>query len=100
MRLIDADELTNEVIHDMAIVALHSNAKYFSIVNDIVVAFRETIDNAPTIDAVEVVRCKDCMKLNRLKTYTWFDGVQFVCENTKMTVSETDFCSYGERREP
>lgn len=54
MRLIDADELTNEVIHDMAIAALHSNAKYFSIVNDIVVAFSETIDKAPTIDAEPV----------------------------------------------
>lgn len=54
MRLIDADELTNEVIHDMAIAALHSNAKYFSIVNDIVLAFSETIDNVPTIDAEPV----------------------------------------------
>ena len=56
MRLIDADELTNEVIHDMAIAALHSNVKYFSIVNDIVVAFSETIDNAPTIDAEPIKR--------------------------------------------
>ena len=54
MRLIDADGLTNEVIHDMAIAALHSNVKYFPIANDIVVAFRETIDNAPTIDAEPV----------------------------------------------
>jgi len=55
------------------------------------------------IDALQaepVVRCKDCLKLNRLKKYTGFGEVQFVCENTKMTVYETDFCSYGERKEP
>lgn len=62
MRLIDADELTNEVIHDMAIAALHSNVKYFSIVNDIVVAFSKTIDNAPTIDA-EPVKHGEWVKL-------------------------------------
>lgn len=103
MRLIDADELTNEVIHDMAIVALHSNAKYFSIVNDIVVAFRETIDNAPTIDAVEVVRCKDCDSYVELAW--WFDDEGkkkecHCCVAHSIPVQPNDYCSYGERREP
>ncbi len=52
------------------------------------------VDEAPTVDAVEVVRCKDCKywdedrrcngrKNGLVMEYTWDD----------------DFCSYGERRE-
>lgn len=49
------------------------------------------IVDAPTIDAVPVVRCKDCKHLlrdNECPLRTWFVHV------------EDDFCSYGERREP
>ena len=52
------------------------------------------IENAPTVDAVEVVRCKDCKHLG-------FKGLcDGVC-NRKMVgiVNPDDFCSYGERRE-
>lgn len=97
MRLIDADELTNEVIHDMAIAALHSNVKYFSIVNDIVVAFSETINNAPTIDAEPVVRCKDCkhyIPSERIPHEGW-------CDDALQNVFKEDFyCGFGKRREP
>lgn len=86
MRLIDADALLEKCNKDQT-------SLKFAVLTLI-------LHYAPTIDAVEVVRCKDCMKLNRLKKYTGFGEVQFVCENTKMTVYETDFCSYGERREP
>ena len=45
----------------------------------------EDIDNVPTVDAVEVVRCKDCRKF---KTYA-----------CRMVASGyNDFCSYGERK--
>ena len=52
------------------------------------------IENAPTVDAMEVVRCKDCRHLG-------FKGLcDGVC-NRKMVgiVNPDDFCSYGERRE-
>lgn len=48
---------------------------------------------------VEVVRCKDCKK------YTDFDvtnckRLEFhFCEEFRSITSETDFCSYGERKE-
>ena len=49
----------------------------------------EQIANAPTIDAVEVVRCKECK---------WAGG-DFVCYRGVMVQHEPeDFCSYGERR--
>lgn len=59
----------------------------------------EVLDMAiEALQAEPVVRCKDCTKLNRLKKYTGFGEVQYVCENTKMTVYETDYCNYGEKK--
>ncbi|MEE1172787.1 MAG: hypothetical protein U0K87_10545 [Ruminococcus sp.] len=45
---------------------------------------------APTIDAVEVVRCRECKK--------WFEykGINF-CYRTRYTAKADDFCNYGER---
>ena len=64
---------------------------------------RMAIDNAPTVDAVEVVRCKDCKHFDRL-----FKGEGVVnkigtChlrddEGIETAQSCDDFCSYGERR--
>lgn len=45
------------------------------------------ISDAPTVDAVEVVRCEECRKF---KTYK--------CEINGCNM-HTDFCSYGERKE-
>ena len=50
------------------------------------------IDDAPTVDAVEVVRCKDC------KHYDEADS--FNCKYAFMKLRRPDdFCSYGERKE-
>lgn len=52
------------------------------------------IDNQPTVDAVEVVRCKDC-------EYFMEDIFKrTVCNRTfDMFVMKTnDFCSYGKRK--
>jgi hypothetical protein len=56
--------------------------------------YRGKVENAPTVDAVEVVRCKDCKHLG-------FKGLcDGVC-NRKMVgiVNPDDFCSYGERKD-
>ena len=62
----------------------------------------EEIDKAPTIDAVPVVRCKNCKHFN-LQTHE--------CENESLSTDheggasyslnfyDDDFCSYGEWRE-
>lgn len=51
----------------------------------------------PAVDAVPVVRCKDC-KHSRVATwgerYCARKGIEGLDE-----MSETDFCSYGERKE-
>lgn len=57
------------------------------------------VNNAPAVDAVEVVRCKDC-KFRK----SAFNGEDYFCtvwdadESETAYVTETDFCSYGERR--
>ena len=66
---------------------------------------RISIEDAPTVDAVEVVRCKDCryakdmLPLANARAYQMGvctvrkeDGIEF-------TVWEHDFCSYGERKD-
>ena len=58
-------------------------------------AFRNIINKVPAVDTVEVVRCKDC-KHNpgyeaKAKNMVW-------CRQWRAYVSNTGFCSYGERR--
>lgn len=53
------------------------------------------LENAPTVDAVEVVRCKDCAKRNTAKcsmNYGDCFKVQIRWE------ADNDFCSWGERK--
>lgn len=53
---------------------------------------RDCIENAPTADVVEVVRCRDCISFHP-KT----DNLKRHCNLTGIEVEEDDFCSYGER---
>ena len=60
------------------------------------IIFKEIIDEAPLIDAVEVVFCKNCIyrataKVN-CKGFT-------ICPASNMEITDNDYCSYGERRE-
>ena len=59
-------------------------------------ALRKMIDNAPTVDAVEVVRCKHCINWKK----PWLEGQHLGrCMKGKTAMTEPeDFCSYGERR--
>lgn len=57
----------------------------------------ECLNNAPTVDAVPVVRCEHCK-------HSWFNGVSlWLCQRESNfycpTVKADDFCSYGERKE-
>ncbi len=49
------------------------------------------IEKAPTVDAVSVVRCKDCRSYNKPKT-GW-------CEVHLDREHPDDFCSYGKRKD-
>ena len=64
---------------------------------DEVAEVRKFIENAPTVDAAEVVRCKDC-------EFCYYNSSNDTYKCGSMngmyrTVKTDDFCSYGERRE-
>ena len=61
------------------------------------------IDDATTVDAVPVVRCRECKhwKPSGSKAGNSFSDMEYIggCEFTKYCRRESDFCSYGERKE-
>lgn len=63
------------------------------------------IDVAPTVDAVPVVRCKDCKRVY-CRTYQDWQEPIYTCTHFRnkwntgfdMEVNPDDYCSYGGRR--
>ena len=54
----------------------------------------DKVEEAPTADVVEVVRCKDC------KHYIAYYCTRDIKGRTNMFyMTENDYCSYGERKE-
>ena len=86
MRLIDADALLEK---------MKRTSRYFQIKFD--------IEEAPTIEAEHVVRCKECKhwKPSGSKAGNSFSDMEYIggCEFTNYCRRESDFCSYGEREE-
>ena len=56
-----------------------------------------SIKDAPTVDAVEVVRCKDCK--HRGTDYCIFHINGEPADEELWRKLDNDFCSYGERKE-
>ena len=82
MRLIDADALSEKLCETTIFIKDGE-------------VFQRMINDAPTIDAVPVVRCKDCKHRREncgMGDHRW-------CDVLKMTTRADDFCSYGKRRE-
>ena len=57
----------------------------------------DDIESAPTVDAVEVVRCRECV--GRPFWEEDYNGVPVCLLSGLYVRSEDDFCSYGERKE-
>lgn len=89
MRLIDTDTAKRTYTAD-----LFDTEEDFERVNDI-------FDYAPTIDAVPVVRCKDCKCARKSEEAFDFDGETPLCECAYMTQPNRwhEFCSWGKRKE-
>lgn len=92
MRLIDADALYDE---------LYENMGEDEVLDRIPPCY---VDDAPTVDAVPVVRCRDCKLWEPYGSkgarkigdpLEWYGG----CEIWHGGHLESDFCSYGERKE-
>ena len=77
MRLIDADKLKE------AFPARHNNKSV------LIADVRAAINQAPEVDAVPVVRCKDCKYKHGSECYKFAD----------IRIAPNDFCSRSARRE-
>ena len=88
-RFIDADRAL-EIVYERGIA--HPNA--YHLTNYAMLVLQE----APTVDAVEVVRCKDCIGRS-----TWYNDAEYGCAVCGMSgmypKSEDNFCSYGIRKD-
>ena len=80
--LIDADELKLEL-------------KWLECDRPVYHDVMSTIDDAPTVDAVEVIRCKDC---EHSKYWYRDKHLCYLWSETGIGVFEDGYCSYGERR--
>ena len=90
-RLIDANALLEEIQFRRPVIDVETK-----IVADCVEIARKAIVNAPTVDAVEVVRCKDCKH--------WRDDIlrddEMKCCPIGMYMTKgDDFCAFAKRRE-
>lgn len=85
MRLIDADLMKN------SIESSDTDENILISPQELIATLIRWIDYRPTVDAVEIVRCKDC-KYNGI----WCD-IQDIEWTEKSKPIE--FCSYGERKE-
>ena len=84
MRLIDGDALMDEANSDGAYGYVDA----------------KQIDEAPTVDAVKIVRCKDCKHYKpQKKSAHWENRANYCNRIVTIKVQPDDFCSYGERKE-
>lgn len=90
MRLIDADALRKEHC-DGCSADIQEECK-----TDPVCASLMWVHDAPTIDAVPVVRCAECKHNNESRA---IGDSNMWCDYWGIDPDTDDFCSYGERRE-
>ena len=91
MRLIDADALMDRMYHE-AFETDTDMQKWDSGCWIRYKMFENAIDEAPTIDAVSVVRCKECKSW---KWIEWAKEYRCILRNTAFNARADDFCSYA-----
>ena len=102
MRLCDLDEIKIRVERQYKDCHGYSGNKK-AIYREAILAVRSILHSAKTIDAVPVVRCRKCKhwKPSGSKAGNSFSDMEYIggCEFTKYCRRESDFCSYGKRKE-
>lgn len=88
-RYIDADKLYADIAKDTYVLTDSINSQDYGMY---LIGIRQKIDEAPTVDAEEVVRCGECV-------YMHTDGRCDGFADFSVRPSVSDFCSYGIRRE-
>lgn len=99
MRLIDAEELMKFPLRRDNYDRENGNEHFINGI-ETVLEYAETM---PTVDAVPVIRCKDCKYFIADTTTETFVCVTHSCTNDVMdmsfTVWEDNYCSWAERRD-
>ena len=93
-RYIDADKLTDKLEE------LQFNAPVMTPVMKIYNVI-ELVEDQPTTDVVEVVRCKDCKRCYEKRTKLNNQLMRFCMrmDGNEYQVNANDFCSYGAPKE-
>ncbi len=86
MRVIDADGLRRRIVA----FCTGCSTTYLTVENIVMM-----INQADTVDAVPVVRCRDCVYAQSAKINK--KGFR-ICPASHMEITDDDFCSYGERK--
>ena len=87
MRTIDADKLV-DMLYDNEFAALCPLDEVSGVV-----------DAFPTVDAVPVVRCKDCKYSCKDRNGRTCEGYWYELSEFAVPVEDDGFCSYGERKD-
>lgn len=74
------------------------NGGHFVYSKQIIDAVVSRINLQPVIDAVEVVRCKDCVNFKSISNPKYCTKHIDDWGNGEIYTDEDDFCSFGERR--
>lgn len=86
MMVIDADGLRRRIVA----FCTGCSTTYLTVENIVMM-----INQADTVDAVPVVRCRDCVYAQSAKINK--KGF-LICPASRMEITDDDFCSYGERK--
>ena len=93
MRLINADELIN-------IIAKQIRCDRHEIICGLLQAFIEQVEAMPTVDAVEVIRCKYCKHWNQDEVFkTSSCRISYDEKGFEKQTDADFFCGYGKRKD-
>jgi hypothetical protein len=67
----------------------------YTVADDEESGMEQIVDEQPTVDAVEVVRCKNCRFLHAVLVSS---PHLYYCRYNHKTVDEMDYCSKGENK--
>ena len=100
MRLIDADALHEEIsgLRVTVMGVRYGKGLLCELITDYHKHILQAIDNAPTIDAVPVVRCKDCKHFVQSEPYDPCECMKWTVKWGVAYTSPDGYCHKGERR--
>lgn len=97
-RLIDANSILDDFLKRYT--EMEKDGKLVFAACEIKQDFADMISNATTVDAVEVVRCKDCKHYKpQKKSAHWENRANYCNRVVTIKVQPDNFCAYGERKD-